>query len=52
MLRVATNRVSPLALRLREGAHYFQAGAHLLRGGELVNDTTPVRYIFAHTPLQ
>ena len=32
LLRVAS-RVPPLALRLREGAHYFQAGAYLLCGG-------------------
>ena len=41
MLRVAASRVPPLSLRLREGARYFQAGAHLLWGGGLVNDTTP-----------
>ena len=41
MLRVAASRVPPLALRLREGAHYFQAWAHLLWGGGLVNHTTP-----------
>ena len=43
VLRVAASRVPPLALRLREGAHYFQAWAHLLWGG-LVNDTTLVIY--------
>ena len=32
MLRVAASRVPSLALRLREGSHYFQAGAHLLWG--------------------
>ena len=33
MLRVAVSTVPLLALRLREGAHYFQAGDHLLWGG-------------------
>ena len=32
VLRLAVRKVWPLALRLREGAHYFQAGAYLLRG--------------------
>ena len=32
MLRVAPSRVGPLALRLREGIHYFQTWAHLLWG--------------------
>ena len=41
MLRGAASRVGPLALRLREGARYFQEGAHLKRGGP-ANDTTPV----------
>ena len=40
VLRVAASRVPPLSLRLRQGARYFQARAHLLQGG-LVNDTTP-----------
>ena len=40
MLRVVASRVRALALRLKEGTHYFQARAHLL-GGRLVNDTTP-----------
>ena len=30
MLRVVASRVPSLALRLRKGAHYFQAGVHLL----------------------
>ena len=33
VLRVAASRVGPLSLSLREGAHYFQAWAHLLWGG-------------------
>ena len=33
MLRVAGSRDPPLVLRLREGARYFQARAHLLWGG-------------------
>ena len=33
MLRGAASRVGPLALRLREGAHYFQEDTHLKRGG-------------------
>ena len=32
MLRVAASRVGPLALSFWEGAHYFQAQAHLLWG--------------------
>ena len=41
MLRGAASRVGSLALRLKEGARYFQEGAHLNRGGGSVNDTTP-----------
>ena len=41
VLRATASRVGPLTLRLREGAHYFQARAHSLWG--LVNDTTPER---------
>ena len=33
VVRGATSRVGPLALRLREGSHYFQEGAHLKREG-------------------
>ena len=33
--------------KVEGGAHYFQARAHLLWGGGLVNDTTPV-YMFTH----
>ena len=33
MLRGAASRVGPLALRLREGARYFQEGAHLKTEG-------------------
>ena len=42
MLRGAASRVGPLALRLREGACYFQEGTHLKQGGGSVNDTTAV----------
>ena len=40
VLRVAASRVPPLALRLRERAHYFQGQGPFIMGG-LVNDTTP-----------
>ena len=32
VLRVASRRVGPFILSLREEAHYFQDGGHLLRG--------------------
>ena len=44
MLRGATSRVGPLALRLREGARFFQEDptCYGWGGGGLANDTTPV----------
>ena len=53
VLRVAANRVPPLALRLREGPIIFRPGPTYYGGG-VVNDTTPVLYwillIFVRPP--
>ena len=38
MLRGAASRVGPLALRLREGARYFQEGAHLMICYDIIID--------------
>ena len=49
VLRVATTRVGPLALRLREGFYYFQEGSTYYGGGGSLKDTTPaLPHVFAN----